>query len=77
MDVGMHLRGQQHASASACSFFVALCCATIFSTGTFFASVTLQGNVLLKEISYSIWGLAMCGATCLFNRSNGPPLAFA
>lgn len=63
--VGMHLRGQQHAGASACSFFAALCCATIFSIGTFFASVALQGNVLLKEISYNI------------NRSNGPPLAFA
>lgn len=47
--VRMH---QQHASASTCSFFAALCCATIFSTGTFFASVTLLGNVLVKEISY-------------------------
>lgn len=47
--VGMHLWGKLHASASACSFFAALCCATIFSTGTFFASVALQGNVLLKR----------------------------
>lgn len=74
--VGMHLWGKQHASASACSFFAVLCCATIFSTGTFFASVALQGAKTSGDSRCAEPLVSSIGRTALLSLSHTLPSTF-